>query len=122
MTEVEKTDRSLYNGEDGRFRPGNPGRPIGSKQKLGTQLFDDFCADWAENGAAVIAEVRKNRPTEYLRIAAMLVPKELTIVNDGGDFSHLSDEQLDAEIAKAVAEFHAEKPKAETPGKTRGRR
>ena len=120
MTDPEKVDRP-YNGSDGRFRPGNPGRPIGSKQRLGTQLLDDFCVDWAAHGAAVLSEVRKNRPTEYLRIAAMLVPTELTIFNEGGDFAHLSDEELNAEIAKAVAEFQAEKPKAETPGKPRGR-
>ncbi len=96
-------NRSPYKGPDGRFfQPGNPGRPRGSKHKLGVEFFDALYRDFVENGVAVIAKVRENRPTEYLRVAAMVIPKEMTIVNETGQFSHLSDEEL-AQLARQEA-------------------
>ena len=46
----------------GRFITGNsggPGRPKGSRNRLGEDFLGVLYADWSENGAAVIAEVRK---------------------------------------------------------------
>ena len=63
----------------GRFISGNsggPGRPRGSRNRLGEDFLSALCADWAEHGASVIADVRENSPAVYLRIVAGLVPQQ----------------------------------------------
>ena len=68
--------------ERGRLLPGHSpmgGRPKGSRQKLADGFFRDFEADWAQHGAAVVAQVRQERPADYLATAARLMPRELTV-------------------------------------------
>ena len=56
---------------------GNPkGRPKGSRDKINKAFVDDFTDDWRKHGKEAIERVREERPAEYLRIAASLVPKE----------------------------------------------
>ena len=57
-----------------------------------------FCsrsAEHFEQGAKVIAKVAKEQPAAYLKICAMLVPKEMKVEPSGG-VKAMSDEQLDA--------------------------
>ncbi len=66
----------------GRFLPGNnasQGRPKGSRNKLGEQFIQDLYADWIENGAAAVAKVRDERPHDYLKVVASILPKELHV-------------------------------------------
>ena len=84
------------------FKPGqsgNPtGRPKGSRTKINQAFIEALCADFEGHGQGVIATVRANEPSAYLRVVASLVPKEFKIerVDD------LTDEQLDARI-RAIA-------------------
>jgi len=116
MSTGEPGGERTYNGVDGRFKAGNPGRRPGAKGLLGQEFFEHLYADFQQNGAAVIAEVRKNRPTEYLRVVASCVPKELNVTGEVSNFAHLSDAELNAEVRKLVDEINAE----ENPGKSRG--
>jgi hypothetical protein len=62
----------------GRFVPGNSGnggRPRGSRNQLGEALLADLCADWCEHGAEAVRRVREERPSEYLKVVALLVSK-----------------------------------------------
>lgn len=73
---------------------GNPkGRPKGSKNKLSEEFLADLLADWQQGGVAALKEARANKPTEYCKLVASLVPKEITVKNDLSEFS---DEQLAA--------------------------
>ncbi len=79
---------------DGRFlkgRKGGPGRPKGSRAKLGEEFFAALHADFLEHGEQVIAQVRFRQPATYMKIVAMLMPQKLEISTplDG-----LSDERL----------------------------
>lgn len=80
------------------FKPGqsgNPaGRPKGARSKFSEAFIQDFCADWEEHGKAAIQTMRSERPHEYVKVAASLMPKELKIETT----SDLTDEQLDARI------------------------
>jgi hypothetical protein len=42
-------------------------------------MVADFAADWNEHGTAVPERVRMTDPATYLRVAAVLVPKELNV-------------------------------------------
>lgn len=55
---------------------GGPGRPKGSRNKLGEQLLNALTADFEAHGAAVIEAVRRTDSTGYLRIISALVGKE----------------------------------------------
>ena len=52
-------------------------------------------AEHLEQGAKVIAKVAKEQPAAYLKICAMLVPKEMKVEPSSG-VKAMSDEQLDA--------------------------
>jgi hypothetical protein len=73
-----------------QFKPGNPGRPKGSRNKLGEDFIAALHEDFQEHGVDAIQAVRKDKPDAYLKVLAMILPKELKISNE----SDLSDEQL----------------------------
>ena len=66
-----------------QFKPGNKigakGRPKGARNKFGEDFFIALQKDFHQHGAQVIAEVRKEKPEAYLKTAASLVPRELTL-------------------------------------------
>jgi hypothetical protein len=65
----------------GLFQPGcaaGPGRPKGSRHKLGELFVAALAADFAEHGISVIEQVRVKDPVAYSKIIASLLPKEVT--------------------------------------------
>ena len=77
---------------------GNPaGRPKGSRNKLGEDFLSALQADFAEHGPAVIKAVRENKPHEYLKIIAGILPKELNIKTNS--LEELSDHELEEVLA-----------------------
>jgi Family of unknown function (DUF5681) len=59
---------------------GNPaGRPAGAKNRLQSDFLHALAEDFREHGAGVIRICRIERPTEYLKIIAGVLPKELDI-------------------------------------------
>lgn len=88
-----------------QFKPGNPGRPKGSRNKLGEAFLNDMLADWELNGKAVIETVRADKPDQYLKVVASILPKELNVkVNELDD---LTDEQLARQLAVLAKELAA---------------
>lgn len=78
------------------FKPGqsgNPkGRPIGSRSKLGEAFTEAMLEDFNLHGAATIQTVREERPDQYLRVIASILPKELEIKRASLD--GLTDDEL----------------------------
>lgn len=64
---------------DHHFKPGNPGKPPGSKHRLSEAFVHALCEDFTANGATVVAAVRQNDPSTYLRVIAMIIPKEVEV-------------------------------------------
>lgn len=86
-----------------QFKPGNPGRPKGSRNKLGEAFLADMLADWAEHGKATIVKVRQEDPTQYVKVVASVLPKELNVrVND---FDDLTDDQLARQLAAIATQL-----------------
>ena len=71
---LDETMASLY------IHSGNPaGRPKGSRNKFSERLIEAFALDFERYGKDAIEQVRAEKPHEYLRIAASLVPKQFEI-------------------------------------------
>lgn len=91
---------------DGKFKKGSGGRPAGARAKLQAVFVEELAKDFEEHGAGVIRIVRTERPTEYLKIAASILPKEFILSE--GELDAMSDEELlqalkDVREAKAQA-------------------
>ena len=82
---------------DTRFKAGAEwrgnavGRPKGARSKLTTEFFEDFCAAWKEHGVKALKDVAKKNPKDFVRAAAMLMPKEVELKSPLND---LSDAEL----------------------------
>jgi hypothetical protein len=71
------------------------GRPKGARNKHSESFINAFAQDFEQHGAAVIEKVRKDRPQDYLKVAAALLPKQMEVKTAGtGSMSELSDAEL----------------------------
>jgi len=78
----------------------NPkGRPKGSRNKLGEDFISALQADFKAHGEEVIATVRTERPQDYLKVIASILPKEVNVNQNA--LQELSDDEL-ASILDAV--------------------
>jgi hypothetical protein len=88
----------------GRFLAGNSGfggRKKGSRNKLGEAFIEALHDDFAEHGVAAIQVVRAEKPDQYLKVIASLLPKEMNL-NVREQFSEMTDDEL-AERARLLA-------------------
>lgn len=72
---------------------GNPkGRPKGARNLLGEAFLEAMHDDFTEYGVEAIVKVRTEKPDQYLKVIASILPKDLNVnVNNLGD---LSDDEL----------------------------
>ena len=56
-----------------------------------------LAADFKKHGAAAIEKVRKTQPAAYMKICALLVPREMQIEHSG-TIKQMSDEQIEQAI------------------------
>jgi hypothetical protein len=57
---------------------GNPaGRPKGAKHKLEADFLNALADDFAENGIAAVQAVRSEKPEQYLKVIAAVLPKDV---------------------------------------------
>jgi len=86
----------------GKFAPGYSGNPGGSLEATRRSFNRDFllalAADFKKYGAVAIEKVRKQQPAAYVKICALLVPREMQIEHSGG-VKAMTDEQIDRAIA-----------------------
>lgn len=85
---AESTRRAMPEGK--RFQPGNPGRPKGSRNKLGEDFIRALHEDFSEHGVAAIQAVRVDKPDAYLKVIASLLPRELKVTTE----TEMTDDQL----------------------------
>jgi hypothetical protein len=50
--------------------------PRGSRDTINEAFLKDLAADWQENGVDALCKAREERPAEYCRMVANLLPKE----------------------------------------------
>lgn len=91
--------------ELGRFLPGvsgNPaGKPKGARTKLGEQFLSALQEDFQAHGVEAIQAVRQERPQDYLKVIASLMPKDLNLnVNN-------LDDATDAELVQRLRDLES---------------
>ena len=72
------------------------GRPKGSRHKLGAAFIDDLYAAWQAKGKDVIERVIKDRPHEFIKSVASILPKEVEVKTT--TVQELSDDDLAAAL------------------------
>jgi hypothetical protein len=88
----------------GQFMPGASGnakgRPKGARNRLGEDFLSALADDFEQHGTAAIQQVRQERPHEYLKVIAGILPKELKVQSstDG-----MSEEQIDERIRQIAS-------------------
>ena len=101
---------------NGKFAPGWSGNPGGSLEATRRSFNKDFllalAADFKKHGAAAIEKVRKQQPAAYMKICALLVPREMKVEHSNA-IKAMSDEQIEAaiEYIKALLEAQAQSAK-----------
>jgi Family of unknown function (DUF5681) len=74
---------------------GNPaGRMRGSRNKLTEEVICALLRDFRQHGQKAVARVRQTQPAAYLKILALLVPREHK-VERSNSIKDLTDEQLE---------------------------
>ena len=71
------------------------GRTRGSRNKLSEEVVCALLRDFREHGQKAIAKVRPTQPAAYLKVLALLVPREHK-VEHSNVIKSLSDEELEA--------------------------
>src|SRR5215472_18311679 len=89
--------------EKGREKTG--GRAKGAKNRLSHAFLTALAEDFELHGIDALRITRTERPAEYIKIVAGLMPKELEIMDSR--LADLSDEELDVFIAKLRAELRS---------------
>jgi len=75
-------------------RPKSGGRAKGARNKLSAAFLEAFAADFEEHGADVIRIMRVESPTEYVKAAVHLMPKEFEITENR--LMEIPDAELDS--------------------------
>jgi len=93
----------IINGRvSGRFAPGVSGNPGGSpeatRRLVNKAFLEALAADFRKGGPEAIAKVRKYQPAAYMKICALLVPREMKLEHSGG-VKAMTDEQLERALA-----------------------
>lgn len=79
--QVQKAaDAAERDAESGQFikgKKGGPGRPKGARSKLGEAFLEALCDDFNANGVFAIMKVREEKPDQYLKVIASILPKQI---------------------------------------------
>src|SRR5215472_8646651 len=94
-------------------RSGNPaGAPVGSRlrQQLNGEFIAALLRDFRQGGAKAIERVRRTQPAAYLKILALMMPREHK-VEHRNLLKEMTDEELEAaiEFIKKMLAAQAEK-------------
>ena len=84
-------------------RPKTGGRAKGAKNRLSNAFLTALAEDFEHHGVEALKIARIEKPVEYIRIVAGLMPKEFEIMDSR--LTDLTDEELDVFIAKLRAQL-----------------
>ena len=100
------SDDILRDPETGVFlkgKKGGPGRPKGSRNKLTEQFLSDVYNAWQESGETCIAEMIADKPGDFVKLVATIIPKEATL--NINDHSEMTDDELAERIRNLATQL-----------------
>ena len=84
-SKTENNEQPVRNAK-GQFVQGNSGDPNGrgkgSRNKLGEAFLEALYEDFKDHGIDAIKDVRKDKPDQYLRVIAQVLPKQVNLKPD----------------------------------------
>ena len=87
---------------NGRFAKGFSGNPGGSpeatRRAFNKRFLLDLAEDWQQHGREVFKRVRRESPAAYLKVCAMLVPKEVKLEHSTSAIKAMTDEEIEQAI------------------------
>src|SRR5215470_7575325 len=78
--------------------PGGPYAPSRERARFGSEFISALLRDFRQGGPAAIAKVRKYQPAAYMKICALMIPKEMKLEHSGSVIKAMTDEELDAAL------------------------
>ena len=83
------------------FKQGVSGNPLGNRHRtrhlLNQEFMQALLLNFRHQGKKAIEKVARNQPAAYLKILALLVPREMKLEHTGG-VKAMSDEQIEQAI------------------------
>src|SRR5262245_40512163 len=102
---------------NGTFLPGSAaaGRPKGTRNKLAGKVLEDIFAHWTEpsdnpafcKGQAALEMLYRERPGDYLRLTASLLPTEFVLESAMADLDNDQIDELLMQLRQRVLEVRA---------------
>src|SRR6476660_7939876 len=88
------------------FKQGVSGNPHGNRHRtrhlLNQEFMQALLLNFRHQGKEAIEKVARNQPAAYLKILALLVPREMKVEHSGG-VKAMTDEQLEQGIEALTA-------------------
>src|SRR5262249_34580634 len=81
----------------GVFRGRGAGSPEATRRASNKRFLLDLAEDWQQHGREVFKRVRRESPAVYLKVCALLLPREMKLEHSGG-VKAMTDEQLERSI------------------------
>ena len=105
---------------NGRFGPGNPGRPLGSGNRRARQVASALLADFEANQEELLEKLRRYYFSDYLRLIGRLLPRPA--VDDGRDEPQdiLDAAAMAAEVGAVLARLAPGEPATDLTVKNTG--
>src|SRR5262249_10764885 len=93
-----KVINGRINGKFAKEYSGNPGgSPEATRRLVNKAFLEALAEDFRQGGAEAIAKVRKYQPAAYMKICALLVPREMKLEHSGG-VKAMSTEEIECGI------------------------
>jgi hypothetical protein len=84
---------------DGRFGPGNPGRPLGSRNRMSKQIALGLMHHYAAHEAEILENLSRYYLADYMRLIGRLLPR--APANDAPDVEIMPPEDV-THVTRAV--------------------
>ena len=78
------------------------GSPEATRRAFNKRYLTDLARDWEQHGPEVFKRVRRESPVSYLKVCALLVPREMK-VEHAGSIKEMTDQQIEEAIAAIEA-------------------
>ena len=74
------------------------GSPQATRRAFNKRFLLDLAEDWQQHGREVFKRVRRESPASYLKVCAMLVPKEVKLEHSTSAIKAMTDEEIEQAI------------------------